>query len=43
MNFTFEVKNNITNEVFEKSFNGFEDMVGYTFNNDKIQELKIDR
>ncbi len=43
MNFTFEVKNNITNEVFEKSFNGFEDMVGYTFNNDEIQELKIDR
>lgn len=43
MNFTFEVKNNITNEVFEKNFNGFEDMVGYTFNNDEIQELKIDR
>ena len=39
--FNFEIKNKTTNETYQKSFNGYEDMMNYI--NTDTKEIELDR
>ncbi len=39
--FNFEIKNKTTNETYQKSFNGYEDMMNYI--NIDTKEIELDR